>query len=66
MTEATTTTTSQDYSSLGKVTTIIGAALYMMFCGTVYIIGSISPYLASYFNVSTSQTQLLLPSLIIV
>ena len=38
----------------------------MMFLGSIYIMGSISPYISSYFNVTTSQTQLLLPSLIII
>ena len=42
------------YTTVSKATTIIGAALYMMFCGSVYIIGSISPYLASYYDVSVS------------
>ena len=33
----------------------------MMICGSVYMIGSISPYLASYYQVSTGQSLLLLP-----
>ena len=49
-----------------KIMTVLGATLYMLFLGTVYIIGSISPYLASYFAVDIRQTQLLLPSLILV
>lgn len=37
----------------------------MMSCGSIFTIGSISPYIASYFYVSTTQTQLLLPSAIL-
>ena len=54
-----------EYSQANRVCTIIGATLYMTACGSVYIIGSISPYIASYYQVSTSHTQLLLPSAIL-
>ena len=45
---------------------VIGSTLYMMFCGSVYITGSISPYIASYHMVGTSQAQMLLPLLIVI
>lgn len=35
----------------------------MMVCGSIYMMGSISPYLASYYQVTISQTQVLLPLL---
>lgn len=47
-----------------KFSTVVGATLYMLCLGTPYIIGAISPYLASYFRVDITQVQLLLPSII--
>ena len=38
-----------------KVFTLIGATLYMAYCGSPYTVGAISPYLASYFRVDTRQ-----------
>ena len=35
----------------------------MMICGSTYMMGSISPYIASYFQVSIGQAMLLLPIL---
>ena len=35
-----------------RLATLTGATLYMLILGTSYIIGSISPYLSSYYNVS--------------
>lgn len=49
---------------LDRVSTVVGATLYMCYCGTPYTIGAISPYLASYFRVEISQVQMLLPSII--
>ena len=48
-----------------QLRTLLGATLYMMYCGTPYIIGAISPYLAAYFAVETSKVQMLLPSIIL-
>ena len=36
----------------------------MMYCGTPYTIGAISPYLAAYFQVEMSKVQYLLPSIV--
>ena len=36
-------------TTTGKIFTILSATLYMMYCGTPYVIGTISPYIASYF-----------------
>ena len=44
-----------------RFSTLIGATLYMLILGTSYIIGSISPYLASYYNVTDKKILLLLP-----
>ena len=49
-----------------KVFILIGATLYMAYCGTPYTVGAISPYIASYFGVETSQVLLLLPSIIFI
>ena len=49
---------------ISKVSTLIGATLYMLILGTYYILGSISPYIASYFNVSEQQVLTLLPTII--
>ena len=46
--------------------TILGASLHMMLCGSIYMIGSISPYLASYYHVSVSQTLVLLPIITVI
>lgn len=48
-------------TACGSTCTILGACLHMMVCGSIYMMGSISPYLASYFQVSVSQSQILLP-----
>jgi hypothetical protein len=53
-------------SSVQKISTLTGAILYMMILGTIYIVGSINPYLASYFKVAPSETQTILPSIILV
>ena len=37
----------------------------MLFCGTTYIMGTITPYIANYFRVENSQVQLILPSIIL-
>ena len=56
--------TSQELPFRSKILTAFGSILYMLTLGTVYTIGAISPYIASYFAVDTSSTQLLMPSLI--
>ena len=37
-----------------KVCTLLGATLFMLFCGTTYIMGTITPYIANYFRVENS------------
>ena len=37
-----------------KVCTLIGAILFMVFLGTTYIMGAITPYIASYYSVENS------------
>mmetsp|Transcript_34100 Transcript_34100/g.42155 ORF Transcript_34100/g.42155 Transcript_34100/m.42155 type:complete len:250 (-) Transcript_34100:964-1713(-) len=51
-------------TALRQLRTLFGATFYMMYCGTPYIIGAISPYLAAYFQVETSKVQMLMPSII--
>mmetsp|Transcript_20878 Transcript_20878/g.25633 ORF Transcript_20878/g.25633 Transcript_20878/m.25633 type:complete len:262 (-) Transcript_20878:1209-1994(-) len=43
------------------ILTVIGGFLYMSFLGCQYVVGTISPYLALYFDVDSSATQLILP-----
>ena len=52
-------------STCRKVCTLLGATLFMLFCGTTYIIGTITPYIANYFRVEISEVQLILPSIIL-
>ncbi len=42
-------------TTTGKVFTVLSATFYMMYCGTPYVIGTISPYIASYFRVESHQ-----------
>jgi hypothetical protein len=51
---------------LQRLSTLVGCIIYMMFLGTPYIVGSIAPYLGSYYQVSPQQTQVILPSLIVI
>jgi hypothetical protein len=44
-----------------QVVTLIGCILQMMVCGAGYMTGSISPYVALYFGVDATQTQIILP-----
>jgi OFA family oxalate/formate antiporter-like MFS transporter len=48
-----------------KIASLCGCFLYMIFLGTPYIIGSLIPYLSGYFKVTATETQLLLPTLIL-
>ena len=41
--------------NLSQVKILAAATLYMVFLGTPYMIGAISPYLAAYFHVETSK-----------
>jgi MFS family permease len=50
--------------TLRAVLSLVGCSIYMLFLGTPYVIGNITPYLSSYFRVSPSETQLILPTLI--
>lgn len=41
---------------------LVGGTIFMMFPGSAYITGNITPYLASYYDVPSSLTTLMLPS----
>lgn len=48
-----------------KVLTVLSGTLYMIYCGCHYVIGTTSPYFASYFRVEPSKVQLILPAIIL-
>ena len=44
-----------------QLVTLLGCILQMMVCGAGYMTGSISPYVAFYFGVDVTKTQIILP-----
>ena len=57
--------TNEKWLKFAKYSSLIGGIIYMLFPGSLYIDGNISPYIATYYGVETSQTSnILLASLI--
>jgi fumarate reductase subunit D len=46
--------------------TLIGCVNYMFVLGTLSLVGSIQPYIASYFRVSANTTQILFPTILVI
>ena len=47
------------------ISSVVGGFLYMSFLGCQYVVGTIAPYLESYYNVSETATALVLPTIFI-
>ena len=46
--------------------TLFGGFIWMLYPGSVYITGNISPYIASYYSVTTTQTSNILLTIMVI